>query len=386
MNGNIQRMAGALSGFVLALSVAGCSSLSVQVDVLRPETVSARAEADAIVQAMPLIAAEDDLSVERVFAEIINAHFGAYQDLADKYRVTASALPAGSEEHEQLEGAAESLASLTPTMREFYQRKEGEVKATNASLRKLWTDYQAATDATSREQLAHRLTAQMAERRAILASVYAMIGHDLDGRVADLPQAAATSAAATIVTAESEVRQKLTQLFDGGGLIDSRYTFYVVSAAETEWAPMFDRTFANGLFGNTDIAIKALGPGNFTIKGLSFNPADVAATAAKVTTQTVLLAAQIAGVPVKVSGTPDPQTNGAALATSSSALAQTLSQSAQVDQRVVAHRDALMRIASVILQERGTIATGTAADRKASLDVIKAVYSSHAARLPVTVD
>jgi MoxR-like ATPase len=119
---------------------------------------------------------------------------------------------------------------------------------------------------------------------------------------------------------------------------------------------------------------------------LSFNPADVAGAASKVATQTVLLAAQIAGVPVKLSGTPDPQMSGAALATSSSNFAQTLATSAQVNEKVRAHRDALLRIAASILQERNIVASGTDADRKASLDVIKAIYASHAGRLPVTTN
>lgn len=369
---------------VAALSA--CSSLSVQVDVLQPEIVSARTDADALTRAMPLIVAEDDMSVERVFVELEQAHFDAYQDIADKYRADAATLPTDSQDRKDLEIAAASLQKLNDDTKDFYRRKKQDVKAINAMLRKVWLDYGSATDQPTREKLAQRLLTGMTERQALLHSVYAMIGHDLDGQLAGFPDVGKVAAAAAIKRTEVRVRQGMKELFDGGGFIDSRYTFYVVSAPDINWAPMFDRTFANGLFGNTDIAIKALGPGNFTIKGLSFNPADVAAAASKVATQTVLLSAQIAGVPVKVSGTPDPKPDGAALAKSSSAFSDTLEDAAQVDEKVAAHRDALLRIASSIVQERKTIANGTPAERKASLDVIKAVYSSHAGRLPVTAN
>lgn len=373
-------------GLASMIFIAGCSSLSVQVDVLRPEVVSIRANADALAQAMPLIAAEDDLSVERVFVELEQAHFDAYQDIADKYRADAAALPAKSQDRADLDIAAQSLDKLTPETKDFYRRKTADVKAINATLRQLWSDYGAATDETERQKLARRLLTGIQERQALLQSVYAMIGHDLDGRVQGFPDIGKSAAAVAVVRTEARVRLKMKELFDAGGFLDSRYAFYVVKADDVDWAPMFDRTIARGVFGNTDIAIKALGPGNFTIKGLSFNPADVAAAASKVATQTVLLAAQIAGVPVKVSGAPDPKTDGAALAKSSNAFSETLATSAQLDEKVAAHRDALLRIASAILQERKTIQNGTDAERKASLEVIKAIYTSHAGRLPVTAN
>jgi hypothetical protein len=127
-----------------------------------------------------------------------------------------------------------------------------------------------------------------------------------------------------------------------------------------------------------------LAPGNFTIKGISFNPADVAAAAAKVTSQTVLLAAQVAGVPVKLSGSPPQGAAGGALAQNSKGLTAVLAENERVDQRVAGQREALRRIAAAVVNERITIAKGTPDQRKAALAAIKAVYESHAPQLRVT--
>jgi hypothetical protein len=353
--------------------------------VLRPEVVSARAEADAIARVMPQIAAEDDMVVDRVFAELWNQHYQAYQKLRKRDLEIAATLPKDSQDRKNLEIAAESkLAGPSQDIYDFYDRKNREIKAANAALRGFWAELQAATDDATREQISRKMLASLTERQALLASAYEMMSHDLDEQVAAAPALTTTGAAVIAVTTQQSAQRNMKQLFDGGGFIDSRYTYYVVRADDKlDWAPMFDRTLARGIFGNTDIAIKALGPGNFTIKGLSFNPADVAAAASKVATQTVLLAAQIAGVPVKVSGTPDPQMSGAALATSSTSYAQTIAAAAQADEKVQAQRDALLRLASSILQERKIIASGTDADRKASIEVIQAVYASHASRLSI---
>lgn len=171
------------------------------------------------------------------------------------------------------------------------------------------------------------------------------------------------------------------EIIDSGGLEHSPYAYIVASADKLHWAPRYNDTMARGMFGNTDIAIKAIGPVNFTIKGLSFNPADVAAMASKVTTQTVLLASQIAGVPVAVTGTPTG--NGAALAQSSDRLSEVLSSNAQTRVQLNAQQDALISIAFAILRERSSIESDDANQRREALDAILAVYDSHAARLTI---
>ena len=56
--------------------------------------------------------------------------------------------------------------------------------------------------------------------------------------------------------------------------------------------------------GNVNIAIRMSPSGNFTLKGMTLDPSAVAQVAAKVGTQSIMLAAQMAGVPVNI-GNPD---------------------------------------------------------------------------------
>jgi hypothetical protein len=178
---------------------------------------------------------------------------------------------------------------------------------------------------------------------------------------------------------KKKITDKSKELYDPGDLINSPLTYAVVSAHDDLWAEKFDYSRAYGLFGNTDIAIKAIGPGNFTIKGVSFNPADVAQAASKVTTQAVLLAAQIAGVPVNIAGTPSG--DGAALAKSSTRLSEAISELNEEKADMMGFKDALLIIAQTIVDEKDRLANNSGEIRKEAIDAIKAVYQSQKTRL-----
>jgi len=374
-----------------ATILTGCSSLRVQVGVLNPDVVRERAANDRLAATMPNVMAETPTSVADFFAERANIHGRLYGGLRQVYLDEATKLTPGSDERRQLEMAARSL-TFPQKLRDDYGQWQTRALAVTATLQGLWPQYQAAQDAAAKLRLRNSLLAALDEREAIRDALDQALISDLDlqqmhERVASLPP---EQQKAIIERIQQSVRHEVVtqkaQLFDPGGIQHSPYAYYVAKADEKDWAAKFDHSFGRGTFGNTDIAIKALGPGNFTIKGVSFNPADVAATASKVTSQTVLLAAQVAGVPVKLSGTPDATKPGVALAQSSNALATTLALNQRVDTRMIAHRDALRRIAAAIVNERNVVLSGSDAERKAALDSIKAVYESQASRLRVAVD
>jgi len=372
----------------LTLALSACSSLEVQVGVLKPEVVRERAENDRLARTLPSIIAETDTTVKQFFVDRINVHGTAYDRIREAYSIEAGKLPEDDPERVQLELAAASMR-FPDQLRDNYDYWETVTLAADAALKSLWPAYQAEVDPSARQRLRQQLLARLDEREAVAANVNALLIEDLDlasmkERVQGLPELVQ---AAVIERIKQSIRHGLkaqkSQLFDPGGIQHSPYAFYVAKAGDDDWAPAFDYTKGGGSFGNTDIAIKAMAPGNFTIKGVSFNPADVAATAAKVTSQTVLLAAQIAGVPVKISGAPPTGQPGAALAQSSGALNDAIARNERVDQRLIAHRDALRRIAAAIVGERKAIMNGTAAERQAAIAAIKAVYESHAPRLRV---
>ena len=125
---------------------------------------------------------------------------------------------------------------------------------------------------------------------------------------------------------------------------------------------------------------------------MSFNPADVASAASKVGTQMVMLAAQIGGVPVRLSSSTQPPAgsqaatpaDGTALATSSNRVATVLEEQGLAAEKIAGQRDALLRIAASILREKTTIESGSGEPLKAALEAIKASYESHAPRLTIS--
>ena len=191
-------------------------------------------------------------------------------------------------------------------VRNDYAYWELRLRSATQTLQSEWPKYPATTDPTDHLRLRTQLIAALDEREALQDAANQVLAKDfsaafLDSQLKSAPIDVRADLAKSIQkaqqTGQQEVVQQATQLFDSGDIQQSPYVYYVASADEKKWAPKFDQTAGRGTFGNTDIAIKALAPGNFTIKGISFNPADVAATASKVTSQTVLLAAQVAGVP-----------------------------------------------------------------------------------------
>jgi hypothetical protein len=371
--------------------LAGCSSLRVQVGVMNPEIVRERMTADRLAQAMPGVMAATPTSVAQFFVDRLNIHATMYDTIRQAYADEALRQPAGSDDRKQLETAAADNA-FPQNLRQDYDYWQIRALTATDVLQKTWPNYQKEADPAVKLRQRNALVAALDELEAVHAAVDAALVADLDlqamtERLSQLPEEQRKSIVTRLQRkTTTAVAAQRTGLFDPGNIQHSPYAYYVGKALEKDWVPEFDKSVGRGTFGNTDIAIKALGPGNFTIKGVTFNPADVAAMAAKVTSQTVLLAAQVAGVPVKLSGAPDATKPGAALAKSSAAVSTALSTSERVDARMLAHRDALRRIAAALVRERDVIKNGTNAERKAALDSIKAVYESHASRLRVAVE
>jgi len=159
----------------------------------------------------------------------------------------------------------------------------------------------------------------------------------------------------------------------------------VASALEDKWSPQFNKTVGNGWLGNLNLAIKMVDLGDFTIKGVTFDPSDVARVVSKVTIQAVVLAAQMYGVPIKppTGGNTQTPTDGMALATSSGRLADVQATAALRDAKLQDYRSALLTIALAIVREQAKL-VGTDAERKAAIDAIKATYAAHKARLDLS--
>lgn len=411
--------------------LSGCGHLRLEVQVLDPKTVKSLEQDDRVQRELPILVSETDTELDGRFNSARNSHYAAYTKTAAEYRKQAEALPSQDEQRVLLEAAAMSLDDFSEPMNKLYQEKRAALKANNLKLQTSWvqyqnapneaieiaqkrkdltqkekestrSDYAALRDSTIKGMARNKLVIALDERQYIESSFSRSVQLDLDGlkesskdllsQIRLPPNRALVASTAQTQAQAAETVTTIKQLFTHGGLPLSPYAYYVASAPADAWAKDYDRSKAHGYFGNTDIAIKALGEGNYTLKGVSFNPADVASAASKVGTQMVMLAAQIGGVPVRLSTTTQPSTgtpattppDGTALAASSSRVASVLAEQGVAGEKIAAQRDALLRIAAAILREKTTLETGTGAQLSASLDAIKASYESHAPRLTIS--
>ena len=387
----------------------GCASLNVSVAVLNPQVAEAEADRLIIKEVLPKILAG---SFRNDFTDLKNAHGGAVIALSQTYAQAASKDGLSESEKAFLIGAAEGLQNSFPREWEpIYNDVEKQVNAIDGLIERLNDRKESTTDASIKDELVTMIAQRIKERQDIIRNLQRMVRRDFEGGPSSTTNEAITGAKQNVanrkalalrkdlldkldllddqvrVAAEGNAnlqqeREKipgaLKQLFYGGDLINSPLAYAVVSASDDKWGLKFDHSHAKGLFGNTDIAIKAIGPGNFTVKGVSFNPADVAQAASKVTTQAVLLAAQIAGVPVNIVGAPD--TPGAGLSASSQRLATAQADLGVVKARMMGFEEALMVVAKAIVDEETGI-LGTSVEREEAIKAIRAVYEAQKPRL-----
>jgi len=193
---------------------------------------------------------------------------------------------------------------------------------------------------------------------------------------------AETAAGADVAQAEAAVADARKSLIGGQGLVQSPYAYAPAAAPEEKWSPRFNETFGGGYLGNLNVAIKMVDLGDFTLKGVTFDPSDVVRAISKVTVQTLVLAAQIYGVPIKAPAGAAPQAPaGGALAASSTRLATVQEASAAREAKRQDYRAALTTIALAIIREQPKLASTDNAQRQAAIDAIKATYEAHKTRL-----
>lgn len=186
---------------------------------------------------------------------------------------------------------------------------------------------------------------------------------------------AAASIAAASVSETAALKRNLKSVVPGSALSQSDYAYAVLSAEDWHWRENFNRAEGKGRFGNSDIAIKLDPSGNFTVKGMKFDPSTVASVASKVSTQALLLAAQISGVPTAYSGSPS--TGLQATSTGAAIYQQT---SARREAELAAYRDALRYLARTILSEETAIKTDAASLARANT-VINGQFEAYSAIL-----
>lgn len=381
---------------------AACARLNVEVDVLDLSYVAEAKEQIAYRSRLNLALTEPQEVVRQTLERSQEAVFRAFDATAMVYRAAAArpdARDAGN-----LTAAAQSL-SVT-AKQEFRQKYfEPTLKALSDNYARIFN----AVQKFSADQITAIRDGQMPvpgyirtfldERTRILADYNAAVYAETVAReqqlvTANLPGSAADkeSAQRTIATERIRAQTIATALVGPeNSIANSPDAYFVVSAPEGKWGKRENRTLIDGRLGNVDAAIKLESLANFTIKGVTFDPSKVAQVASKVTTQSLLIAAQIAGVPVKLDDS-SAQAQGLLQASTTLSNAEiTLSKQRALSQD---YRAALVDIAQVIIREQAAIegpaAAGQAdseaaiAARKSAVSAINESFNAQKARLSVT--
>lgn len=357
----------AVAAALLAAALAGCGSLQVRVDVLDPGHVrDAMAEASQRKLLHEVVAAEPGELARRVERKQADYRRAAGQ-LVEQTVAAAAALPDGPR---GLVGAVAQSWRDEIATGQIARRTEdlkGELESRAQAIRdldaRLAVDRQRPLPAELREQLT-RLAAD--DKR--LSELQQADLRELQANLRTLAPAA--PAAATAVAVEEALAARAAaaaavarrSILQGGGLAGTEFAYIVARADEALWAPDFNRAYASGTFGNVDIVIRLNETADFSVKGMMFDASKVAQVASKVLTQSVLIGAQLAGVPVATasSGT---QTGGDALSRSSADLAAAEALLARREAALRAQREAMRVAARAILGSAPALAEPALADK-----------------------
>jgi hypothetical protein len=349
-------------GTLLVLTAAGCANMAVTMEVLNPEVVQ-RASDEALVQSgLAKLAVASNETIDLTVSKLKESHRQGYARIRDKYLVEAQALPSKGAEGLKLI-AASQLSNFETTTAPYYDRLTRDLrKYRNDLVTTLGANNYAVSPKDPRFATVLGILKSWDQRlKQVSTEIAANLG----------TQSVPASPRETEAVVAS-VNADLAQI----SLQNSPFAFSVANAPESDWSGGYNNVYTTGQFGATDVAIK-LDPhtGNYLLKGLSFDPSDVAAVAAKVTTQALLLSAQMVGVPVKSAAPPADGTTGKALSDSSTALANAQAGLEARRAQDQARRAALLALASVIVSEEAELG-GDDGRRKAAVSAIRGAFEA----------
>jgi hypothetical protein len=353
-----------------ALALSGCGSLNVQMQVLNPAVVRAFLDNELTSKLLPQILASTPESLRNQVDRLEEQHRNAYVRLAATYRSEAAKLPA--EPKARLLKLTDGLVSDFDTnvkQRAFYTALRRDLVANSNDIRKLvpgQTSIAPNEAGYDKVLFALRLWQQrVAQAEKVIAEDIRSSGASL---ASVLPGASADAILQNSIAGPlSALQSELAQI----SIQNSPVAYVVASTGDESWGTRYNHVLTSSKWGASDVAIRLDSrTGNYLLKGLSFDPSDVAAVAAKVTTQALLMSAQAAGVPVKTSSTPADSTTGKALAASSGALADAQAAMETGRAQDEARRTALLSLAQTIVGEEKALA-GDEASRRAAMTSIR---------------
>lgn len=353
-------------------ALVGCGQLRVKVDVLDPQYVRGEIGDEALRKTYRriLAASPGDLANQVV------ANYRVYQreveELAKRYETLAKSFPEAQARSlvasaNDLRQAASGGSILEGVMRQasVIEDKAQEVREAAATSR--WT---------GRGPLPETIRAKLVELDAESKKLAVIQQKDLRelaidsrriaARAAQAPGAPASPAPrqqadAALKAAEAQERivQAVAQrsIAQGSELTHTEYAYVVASAKPELWSEKYNEAVGSGTFGNVDVVIRMNSTADFSVKGMRFDASTVAQVASKVLTQSLLVGAQMAGVPVAAASA-GTSSGGDALSKSSADLAS-LEQTLTNRQALTdAQRSAIRAAARAILGVAPQLETG----------------------------
>ena len=375
------RVALPVVGLLAVSLLAACGRMTVQVDVIDPayvETVVQNVE----LQTQLREAFRPEEEKRSKYDQIQSNLESGFQQLIDQAKRDDTAAS---------RAAAEALESTRQVPLQEFKRLTDNLHALDMQIRQAVAEQPGGPSAL--DMTAPRINSLLLQRQATAEAGVENVLKLIDeiaavGRGEELPGptpliGAERAPPTREPLALSQAIADLTKLTGGLTLTESAYAYAVASAPESRWA-RFNDTLGRGVFGNLNTAIKMEDLADFTIKGVTFDPSKLAQVASKVTVQSLLLAAQISGVPVAGLNLGQSDT-GSALVAQSGALANIVASNQRFAARNQLRQEAIAAILTRIAQEKASI-EGDEASRSEAHRAIRATYDAYKGLLRYSAD
>jgi hypothetical protein len=370
---------------VLLIALNGCASLKVNVSVLDPMVIEGETDRLFLRDALPKVLAMRSADVKAKYQTLENEHFQAYVQLGEALNKECAI----AERAAQLFSLCPSTlqADFNQFVRPHYAEAVPLIEAQREEVVKVSGQLKTASE-SEKPVLEPQLLASLREYDFRVRHFVAFVNADISGTpnnyqtgsFNDVRRVLSTIAApvptGAVAAAQRATAATLAELLKAHGLSEDPFAYVVASSEKARWAPHYNLTKAAGLLGASDIAIRMIELDNFTIKGIAFDPADVAQMASKVVSQSLMLAAKINGVSVDSPGSSEP---GDAIAKAGMEVTTLEDSLTRQEASLVDQRAALLDIAAAIARER--VALKADGERAAAIEAIQAVYDAHAPRL-----
>lgn len=371
-----------VSMLAIALLTSACGRLEVEVDVLNPNYLEEQIRQPELRQQLAIVIAQTDEMVSDALSRQRRLHDQYLLGIANTYRQLIS--DTDPRAVAALRATADRLEDDTSRNNELdtiYVTALQRITAANRRIRNTFDSL--SPEVRSQIQSAQipievPLSGLIMDRASIIRSIQTQISNQIGASEASLLDSILSGPWGPNRTAEersqlsaatdsisTKIDDSARSLTGGQTVAEDPLAYAVANADERHWATRYNNTLASGYLGDFDVAIKLESLADFTVKGVAFDPSTVAQVASKVTTQSLLIAAQIAGVPVTTSAD---EGTGAELSQASATLA-----AAEMDLRsrealVDDYNRALFDLGASITREREIIAgeSNTARQRAAA--------------------